>query len=284
MRIEPKYPIYVISKNRAESRLTSKTLEKMRVAYRIVVEPQEYEKYAAVIDPAKILTLPFSNLGLGSIPARNWCWEHALAEGHARHWIMDDNIRGFIRYNHNSKVHVTSGNIFRAMEDFTDRYTNVPMAGPQYDYFVTRKLGRWPVFVPNTRVYSCILLANDVPHRWRGRYNEDTDLSIRFLKDGYCTLLFNAFLQMKQTTLTMKGGNMDELYKQTSEFDGRKEMAFSLMRQHPDVVTVVQKWNRWQHSVNYKPFRRNTLVRLTDVSVPNAADEYGMQLVRGGES
>jgi len=33
--------------------------------------------------------LPFSNLGLGSYPARNWCWEHAISEGHAFHWILD---------------------------------------------------------------------------------------------------------------------------------------------------------------------------------------------------
>ena len=70
--INPKYPVYIISKGRWESRLTAKALEAMRVPYRIVVEPQEYDKYAAVIPERKILRLPFSNLGQGSIPARNW--------------------------------------------------------------------------------------------------------------------------------------------------------------------------------------------------------------------
>ena len=95
--MNPRYPIYIISKGRWESRLTSKALETMRVPYRIVIEPQEYPHYAAVIDPTKILTLPFSNLSQGSIPARNWVWDHACAEGHARHWILDDNIRYFYR-------------------------------------------------------------------------------------------------------------------------------------------------------------------------------------------
>ena len=72
--MNPKYPIYVISKGRWDSRLTSKALERMKVPYHIVVEPQEYDNYASVIDKQKILTLPFKNLGQGSIPARNWVW------------------------------------------------------------------------------------------------------------------------------------------------------------------------------------------------------------------
>ncbi len=87
--IQPRYPIFVISKGRWESRLTSKSLEEMGVDYRIVIEPQEYDQYAAVINPKKILKLPFSNLGKGSIPARNWVWEFAKNEGHERHWILN---------------------------------------------------------------------------------------------------------------------------------------------------------------------------------------------------
>lgn len=79
--MNPEYPVYIISKGRWEKRLTSRALESMRVPYHIVIEPQEYEQYAAVIDPAKILVLPFSNLGLGGIPARNWVWEHSISTG-----------------------------------------------------------------------------------------------------------------------------------------------------------------------------------------------------------
>ena len=60
--MNPRYPVYIISKGRWESRLTSKALEEMNVPYHIVIEPQEYDQYAAVVDPAKIFVLPFSNL------------------------------------------------------------------------------------------------------------------------------------------------------------------------------------------------------------------------------
>jgi hypothetical protein len=275
--MQPKYPVYVISKGRADRRLTAKAFEKMGTPYRIVVEPQERDAYAAVIDPAKILTLPFSNLGQGSIPARNWVWDHAAEGGHKRHWIVDDNITGFYRFNRNLKVPVRDAAIFRAMEEFADRYENIPMAGPNYESLVLRRQIHRP-FRLNTRVYSCILLANDAPVRWRGRYNEDTDLSLRLLKAGYCTVLFNAFLAEKSPTMRYKGGNTDELYKQDATFDGRLEMAKSLQRQHPDVVKITRKWGRWQHQVDYRPFKRNKLRLKPGAVVPQGVDNYGMVL------
>ena len=59
--MNPKYPIYIISKGRWDSRLTSKALERMGVPYKIVVEPQEYDNYASVIDKKKILKVKKSN-------------------------------------------------------------------------------------------------------------------------------------------------------------------------------------------------------------------------------
>jgi hypothetical protein len=278
MSMNPRYPIYIISKGRWESRNTARALDRIRVPYRIVVEPQEREQYESVIDPDKVLILPFSNLGQGSIPARNWVWEHSIQEGHERHWILDDNMNAFYRLNRNLKVKVTSGVPFRVTEDLVDRYTNVPMAGLQYEHLVPRRMKR-PPFTANTRIYSCILLANSIHHRWRGRYNEDTDLSLRILKDGLCTILIQAFLCDKIATMRMSGGNTDQLYEQSGKFDGRWEMAESLRRQHPDVTKIVRKWGRWQHQVDYRRFKRNKLKRRPDVVIPEGVNNYGMKLV-----
>lgn len=119
----------------------------------------------------------------------------------------------------------------------------------------------------NTRVYSCILISNDIKHEWRGRYNEDTDLCLRVLKDGDCTILFNAYLCKKLPTMTVKGGNTDELYAD----DGRLLMAESLRDQHPDVTKIVWKWGRWQHSVDYSVFKKNKLKRKMSKNIfPNS--------------
>lgn len=273
----PKYPIYIISKGRWESRKTAKSLDKMNVAYHIVIEPQEYDKYAAVIDLKKIYVLPFSNLGQGSIPARNWVWEHSKSIGAERHWIMDDNIDSFGRLNNNLKIKSLSGSIFAAAEDFTDRYENVAISGLQYDYFIVRKVKMKPYSL-NTRIYSCILIKNDIPYRWRGKYNEDTDLSIRALKDGWCTILFYAFIQYKTPTMQMKGGNTDELYKQNESMDGRLLMATSLKEQHPDIVTVVKKFRKWHHQVDYRQFKYNKLIKKPGLIIAESQNNYGMIL------
>lgn len=273
--MNPKYPVYVISKGRWNSRLTSKALERLKVPYHIVIEPQEFDKYAEVIDKEKILVLPFSNLGKGSIPARNWVWEHSISIGAERHWILDDNIRYFRRLYKGKRIRVSDGTIFKCAEDFTDRYENIALSGFQYTFFCvsTNK----PLLL-NTRIYSCILIKNDIPHRWRGRYNEDTDLSIRVLKDKWCTVLFYAFLADKMATMTMKSGNTDQLYKQDRKFDGRLAMAKSLQEQHPDIVEIKWKWGRWQHSVDYSKFRNNKLIPKKGIEIPCGINNYGMKL------
>lgn len=271
-----KYPIYIISKGRWDSRLTAKSLEEMKQPYRIVIEPKEFDLYAQFIDKSKIIVLPenFSELGQGGIPARNFVWEQSIKEGHERHWILDDNIEQFNRLNRNLQVKVTTGAIFKAAEDFVDRYKNVALAGFQYDYFAKAKT-ILPAFYLNTRIYSCILIKNDLPYRWRGRYNEDTDLSLRVLKDGWCTVLFYAFIQQKAQTMTMKGGNTDTIYNTE---DNRREFAESLVRLHPDVAKVTWKFNRWHHQVNYKPFKKNKLIKKQGIQLKDCINEYGMIL------
>ena len=55
--MNPKHPVYIISKGRWDSRHTSVALEKMNMPYSIVVEEDEYDKYARFIDKDKILIL-----------------------------------------------------------------------------------------------------------------------------------------------------------------------------------------------------------------------------------
>ena len=273
--MNPKYPIYIPSKGRWESRLTSKALEKMNVPYFIVIEKEEYDAYASMIDPSKILVLPFSNLGQGSIPARNWIMDHSIGLGAKRHWQLDDNIRDFYRLNRNMKYRCYSGTIFHVAEDFVDRYENVAYAGFQYELFAPRK-SQHPPFNLNTRIYSCTLVNNSIPYRWRGRYNEDTDVSLQALKEGWCTVLFYAFLCDKMATMTMKGGNTEELY----EIDqGRLKMAQALVDLHPDVSSIIWKWGRWQHLVDYTPFQKNKLIKKKGLKIKEGVDNYGMILI-----
>jgi len=186
--MNPKHPVYIVSKGRWESRLTAKSLETMKVPYFIIVEASEYKNYCEVIKHGTVLILPdkykdqydtCDSLGntksKGPGPARNFAWDHSIELGATWHWVMDDNIASFNRLNRNLMVKVKSGAIFAAAEDFVDRYENIYIAGLNYDFFAKAK-EPLPAYVLNTRIYSCLLIKNSIPYRWRGRYNEDTDL------------------------------------------------------------------------------------------------------------
>jgi hypothetical protein len=271
-----KYPIYVISLGRWERRQTVKTLESIKADYKIVVEPKEYIKYSSVINSDKIIKAPenFSEKDKGSIPVRNFVWEHSIKNGHKKHWILDDNIESIERYNNNMKIKCKSIAPFLACEDFSDRYINVALSGMNYSNFCPSSDGR-PPFRFNTRIYSCILINNKIPFRWRGKYNEDTDLSLRVLKAGYCTILFNAFLIGKRATMSQKGGNTDLLYMKTNN---RYEFAKSLMDQHPDIVKITKKFGRYHHQVNYNTFKKNKPVLKLGIKIKKGVNNYGMEL------
>ena len=282
-KVSTKYPVYIPSKGRADCQLTGKALDEMGVKYHFVVEETEEKIYKKHLGKDKVLVLPFHDLGQGSIPARNWIWEHAISTGAERHWIMDDNIRDFRRCHKNRRVVATTGAVFCAMEDFVDRFENIALAGPHDVSFVVDRQYKKP-YLLNSRIYSCILIKNDLPYRWRGRYNEDTDLSLRALKDGWVTVLFHALLMKKIDTAFsksggMKGGNTDNVY---NTGDYRKAFAESLKQQHPDVVKVVWKFNRWHHQVDYRPFRNNKPILKKGITPVKKMNEYGMRLVKTG--
>lgn len=272
--MNPSYPIFVPTKGRYDSLLTIKALEAIKVPYTAVIEKQEYANYAAVMDKRKLLVLPHQNQGLTI--TRNWIWDYAQNELKAPYfWTMDDNIRGFYRLNRNMKYRVDSGTFLKIMEDFAERYTNLYISGMQYEMLVSRKKKHNPVIL-NTRVYSNMLIKTDIPFRNVTFYNDDTDLCLRVLKAGYCTLLFCAFLADKIQTMVVKGG-MTDYYKKTNE---RKQFAEELQRAHPDVVEVVWKYNRWHHKVDYSPFKRNKLILKPGIEIPAGVNEYGMKLVK----
>jgi len=272
-----RYPIYIPTKGRSESRKTIKALEKMNVPYRIVIEKQEFDDYVKYVKEKNILILPFSKPNENSqlVMSRNWIKQHSISEGYKRHWQLDDNIKAFYRMNNSVRNPVLTGAIFRCVEDFSDRYKNIGMAGLNYMNYAIPD-GR-PPYQLNSRVYSMSLVNNELDYNWRGIYNDDTDICLRMLKDGYCTVNFNAFSGDKDATMVTKGGNTP-IY---TNGDNRKEFAESLQRQHPDIVEVVWRYERWHHKVNYKPFKKNRLIRVDNYNelVKQGIDNFGMKRI-----
>lgn len=269
----PRYPIYVPSKGRAKKCLTAQFLIRDGVPFRLVVERQERDAYVERFGAERVLVLPWETPAGTVVAARNWIKGHATEEGHARHWQLDDNISGIWRLFRGRRLYCASGAALAATEDFVDRYENIAIGGLNYVMF---GVGATKPFVTNCHVYSCCLILNSLPYGWRGRYNEDTDLCLRVLADGWCTVLFNAFLVQKLGTMTMKGGNTDVLNYHN---DGRLKMARALERLWPGVVTTKRRFRRPQHVVKDSWQRFDTPLRLKPgIVIPDGPNEYGLRL------
>lgn len=269
----------------------------MRVPHYIVVEKQEYQMYmdATKDDPYPTIIIldptyqdnyeALDTLGrtksLGPGPARNFVLDHARGNGFAASWVMDDNIRNFLRLNNNLKIKMGDGTCFRVMEDFCDRYENVAMAGPNYRSFASQN-SSMPPYVMNTRIYSCNLIYHDKlrpdgkPFYWRGRYNEDTIISLDMLTAGFCTVQFNAFLQDKLRTQVLGGGNTGEFYAK----EGTAPKSRMLKEVYPEYTELVWKFQREHHHVNYLPFKDMQLKRKPDVAVSDTIDDYEMKIYK----
>lgn len=288
---QPAFPLYIPSKGRYETRLTSDALSQMRVPHTLVVEPHEVALYERATEGnpfAQVLELDLSykeryelcdDLGLtkstGPGPARNFIWDHSISQGHEWHWVMDDNITSFYRLNENEKIICGDGTPFKVMEDFCLRYVNVGMAGPQYEMFAPKR-NKMPPFVKNTRIYSCNLIRNDLKFRWRGRYNEDTILSLDMLKAGWCTIQFNAFLQKKIATQLLGGGNTAEFYAK----EGTHPKSQMLVDVHPDVSRHLFRFGRAHHYVDYTVFKSLKLMRRPDLVLNEGVNNYGLEVVK----
>jgi hypothetical protein len=131
-----------------------------------------------------------------------------------------------------------------------------------------------PPFVLNTRVFSCNLVRNDLGLRWRGRYNEDLDLSIRVLKAGWCTVLFKNLLQRKVTTQVLPGGNTEAFY----QVEGTAPKSELIVKLHPDVCRLTTRYGRPHHLADFSRWKDRRLVPRADLQLP-AVNPYRSRVV-----
>jgi hypothetical protein len=106
-----------------------------------------------------------------------------------------------------------------------------------------------------------MLTDNNLPFRWRLKYNEDVDLCLNALHSGYNTILLNAILILKVSTVAkLKGGNQTELYKGNS-YDKKVLKVKVLQEMWPQYVQAVNRFGRPHHYVNWKKHFKQTLKR-----------------------
>lgn len=266
------YPIYIPTYKRHNTCYTAISLEKLGIkSYHLVIRntAEEITNYTNAIEKFKLthaILLPIDDdfykdqeeQGNGySIIPRNFAYQHAINANYTHHWIIDDNIKGF--YMKNKGVILPFENTCYPLvfvEEYMKQYSSLAQCAIQYKHLGFSSSDR-NIIILNSRCYSCILLKHINGYRWRGKYNEDTDLSLRLLKDGYATMTFQNILCDKQCTSSVRGGNTDAFHKSETGYDNKAE---SLIAQHPDVTKKIIKYSRVHHQVNYTPFKNNDLL------------------------
>ena len=261
--MKPRWPVFIPSRGRAGFAPTMRELDRIGVPYRVIVEDFEHDAYARFYGEKRLLVIPpryfaeydsgdpdgdKAGLPFGPGLPRNLALDTALAEGHAWHWTLDDNIRYWARIDGNHCIRAGDGWVFAAMEDHAARYANVGEAGPEYKMWVPCREA-WPrPFRYNHRVMSCQLLrtAAAAPLRWRFRYNDDIDFTIRLLEAGWCTINYIAFVQAKQGTQHVPGGSSTTIYA-----GGTYAKTETLVRAHPRIVNRVLRWGRPHHMIDW---------------------------------
>lgn len=248
-----KYPVYIISKGRYDKTLTADNFERSGIDYLIAVEPQEAEFYKKKLGNHRVLVLPFSNLGLGSYPARNYCWEHAKSNGFKYHWIFDDNILHWRKWINRKRQKVDAMPALKYVENYLEIFDADILGFEEYNF------GTVPPKKPfkhNCHVYSAMLIKNSLPYRWRLKYNEDVDLCLQVLHSGGTTASCIYYLANKVSTADkQKGGNQDELYKGN---DPKKKLLKAKMLEAvwPQYAKTVIRFNRYHHFVDWKKFQK----------------------------
>jgi hypothetical protein len=228
------YPIYVPSKGRADVAMTIKILTEERLHFYVVIEKEDFESYIEsekfCISESQILVLPSSNQGIAYV--RNFCKDHATKAGHEYHWQIDDNIKAFKKMIDLKKVATQSLELFREVENYVGRYSNIGIAGLKHIAFA---FAAKDTFSLNKQCYSCVLVKNSIDIFWRKGLVEDTDYSLNLLSKGFCTLTFNRLVIDKAATLKMKGGNTE------IEYSGVKRLkrALGLQAMWPGVFKIV---------------------------------------------
>ena len=258
-----KYPIFIPSRHRADIAGTAQILEKAGVPdFRFIVEGEDVSAYADRFGSERVVKLErcyqeeyetCDDLGLslsvGPGAARNMAWDIAISEGSDWHWVIDDNlIVTLFRYGSDGFTMIKDGvRWFDELETLLTGFTNVVMGGPHCEFFIAHRHANVRRFSPNTRIYSFNLIRNDIPFRWRGRWNEDTILSLDILKAGFATLLSNEYLMKKARTQFVKGGNTEVFYKHGT---GPKSRMLKIV--YPEYVDIVTRFRRIHHYVDYR--------------------------------
>lgn len=201
--INLKYPIYIPSKINAIRCSTPRLLNRYKISFKIVIEPQDENLYINKWDKNNILILPKNNMGLSY--SRNYIIKYSRNIGEKKHWQLDDDIGGFSLVKKNKTVTVNPTRALNYIELVCNKYKNIGMAGPSNSCFPPQN--KTKEYNINKLIASCILIDNSCKSIiFEIDRVEDFDCCLTVLFTKYwCTLKFINVLMSKANDLQFSG-------------------------------------------------------------------------------
>lgn len=239
--------VYVPSKGRP-SGSTAKLLAESGINFLVVVEPQEYDAYKAVVGK-RLLTLPASNQGIAYV--RNWILQH---HDSGWYWMLDDDITAFFKTTNGKNTKVSAREALEGAGGFFIEDASIGQAALEYQQFAwsaTRAVkhnGYCDVAV-------CINKDRVKMLRYRPEVNlkEDRDFTLQVLSSGMRTARVCRYSFAAPKNGSNAGGLSGE-YSQTG-----KELAASrlMCRLWPGICTPITKRDgRQDVKINWRHFSR----------------------------
>jgi hypothetical protein len=261
------FPVYIPTRGRPQKQLTADALLELGIRPFLVVEAAEEAAYKENNPECYVIVWPQNYLDdyektpeLDPHPttgaAHNYAWDHSRAAGYTHHWIMDDNIRGFLIRSNGRRANVKDAKALHYQEDFIRKFKNLAGISLAMAPFM-----RGSTLMINTRLYCATLYRNDLHEygiKWRRGINDDTIVSLDILKTGYWCTAENRAVGIKKTGTSRKSrmaGGMTDFYAQ----GGFIKKSAELVRCHPEYSTTVVKFNRVHHSVDFSSFKQKLI-------------------------
>jgi len=212
-----KYPISIVSyKRHNEFGRTHLYLTKCKIQHHLFIEPNQEVEYLKWFNPTycKIIcsNQNFSEMSMGSTPMRNFILDYWKDRGYKKCWLLDDNIKRYVRLNNGVKNTIESKCIFTTIEDYTNNYDNVGLVSHNFSPFI-REGDMRTIIVKNGKCYSSMLINTSMDIRFKYKHQEDNLISIEYINKGYSNLCFNHIMYDKNTSGIDKGGNREGIYQ-----------------------------------------------------------------------
>jgi len=225
------HPIYVITRHRSQYELVSRQLHAEQIPHHLVVEPHDYDAYAARYPKELLLRTHKDDLGVAGV--RNFCKDHSTDQGHGWHWCLDDNIKGFDRLVDGKRVRVGARGVISIVEQTVSWFDGIGAATPCNTMWMFAADGK-PSVSYNRTISCAMLLNNSTDARFRTGPPVDADYTLQMLHAGWSTVVFTHLAYHKTDTGVMSGGLTETEYAN----DGRDRRMQILVDTWPGVYKI----------------------------------------------